>query len=112
MGAGNGAKFDQDPLCGSSEWHAAYATLRNSIEGMNGFFKDGAYEAHGDPQRRRIRGVAAQSVFVGLPAAGRRTSATSSRSCRRGGGGALRLPCRRGKASIERYPQVRSSSRA
>ena len=33
---------------------------------MNGFLKDGAREALGDPQRRRIRGVAAQSVFVAL----------------------------------------------
>ena len=31
---------------------------------MNGYVKDGANEALGDPLRRRIRGVAAQSVFV------------------------------------------------
>jgi len=31
---------------------------------MNGFVKDGAHEALGDPQRRRIRGVVAQSVLV------------------------------------------------
>jgi hypothetical protein len=31
---------------------------------MNGFIKDGAREAVGDPERRRIRGVAAQSVLV------------------------------------------------
>ena len=41
-----------------------YATLRNSIEGMNGYIKDGAREAADDPERRRIRGAAAQSVFV------------------------------------------------
>ena len=41
-----------------------YATLRNSVEGMNGFIKDGAREAIDDPERRRIRGVAAQSVLV------------------------------------------------
>ena len=46
------------------EWHAMYATLRNSVEGMNGFIKDGAREAVDDPERRRIRGVAAQSVLV------------------------------------------------
>ena len=33
---------------------------------MNGFVKDGAHEALDDPERRRIRGVAAQSVFVAL----------------------------------------------
>jgi hypothetical protein len=43
-----------------------FATLRNSNEGMNGFIKDGAREAVDDPERRRIRGVAAQSVLVAL----------------------------------------------
>jgi hypothetical protein len=33
---------------------------------MNGYLKDGAREALADPQRRRIRGVAAQSVLVSL----------------------------------------------
>lgn len=61
-----GAKFAQPLLYGSDEWHAVYATLRSTNEGMNGFLKDGAREALGDPQRRRIRGVAAQSVFVAL----------------------------------------------
>ena len=31
---------------------------------MNGFIKDGAREAVDDPERRRIRGVPPQSVFV------------------------------------------------
>jgi hypothetical protein len=37
-----GAKFAQDLLYGSEEWHSTYATLRNSIEGFNGYVKDGA----------------------------------------------------------------------
>jgi hypothetical protein len=31
---------------------------------MNGYVNDGAHEALADPTRRRIRGVAAQSLFV------------------------------------------------
>jgi hypothetical protein len=59
-----GAKYAQELPHESPEWHAMYSTLRNSIEGMNGFIKDGAREAVDDPERRRIRGVAAQSVLV------------------------------------------------
>jgi uncharacterized protein (DUF2236 family) len=40
--------------------------LRNTIEGLNGIAKDGAYAALGDPSRRRIRGIAPQSVFTAL----------------------------------------------
>jgi hypothetical protein len=58
-----GAKYAQDLPHQSPEWHATYATLRNSNEGMNGYIKDGAKEAVDDPERRRIRGVAAQSVL-------------------------------------------------
>jgi hypothetical protein len=59
-----GAKYAQELPHESPEWHAMYATLRNSNEGMNGFIKDGAREAVDDPERRRIRGVAAQSLLV------------------------------------------------
>jgi hypothetical protein len=61
-----GAKLRQTLHYGSPEWAAIYHTLRNTIEGMNGIAKDGAYAALGDPSRRRIRGVAAQSIFVAL----------------------------------------------
>lgn len=59
-----GAKLAQDLAHGTEEWQAHYSTLRNSIEGLNGYVKDGAHEALADPTRRRIRGVAAQSVFA------------------------------------------------
>ncbi len=62
--ADTGAKYRQAFAHETDEWHGAYATLRNSNEGMNGFIKDGAREAVDDPERRRIRGVAAQSVLV------------------------------------------------
>ena len=59
-----GAKYVQELAHETPEWHATYATLRNSNEGMNGFIKDGAREAVDDPERRRIRGIAPQSVLV------------------------------------------------
>jgi hypothetical protein len=60
----SGAKFAQPLPHESDEWQAHYAVLRSAIEGMNGFIKDGAHEALDDAERRRIRGVAAQSVLV------------------------------------------------
>ena len=59
-----GAKFAQPLLHESDEWNAIFATLRSSVEGMNGYIKDGSREALDDPERRRIRGVAPQSVFT------------------------------------------------
>ena len=47
-------------------WHARYATLRNTIEGLNGYVKDPAHQALAQPARRRVRGIAAQSVFTAL----------------------------------------------
>jgi hypothetical protein len=61
-----GAKFGQELLYNSAEWHAAYSTLRNTNEGFNGFVKDPAHEALDDPGRRRVLGVAAQSVLTAL----------------------------------------------
>ena len=60
------AKLRQDLAYESPEWNAHYHTLRATIEGMNGYLKDGAREALDDPEKRRIRGVAAQSLFVAL----------------------------------------------
>ena len=61
-----GAKLVQTLRFGTPEWAAVYHTLRNTIEGINGIAKDGAHSALGDPSRRRIRGVAAQTIFTAL----------------------------------------------
>ncbi len=59
-----GSKFRQELLFGSPEWQTAYNSIRNTNEGMNGYIKDPAHEALDDPGRRRIHGVAAQSLQV------------------------------------------------
>jgi hypothetical protein len=63
---GAGARYRQGLPYGSEAWHARYATLRNTIEGLNGFVKDPAHEALAQPGRRRVRGIAAQPVFTAL----------------------------------------------
>ena len=59
-----GAKFHQELLYGSAEWQTAYNSLRNTNEGMNGYLKDSAHENLDNPDRRRIHGVAAQTLLV------------------------------------------------
>jgi hypothetical protein len=61
-----GARYRQDLPYGSTAWHARYATLRNTIEGLNGYAKDPAHEALAQPARRRVRGIAASSVFTAM----------------------------------------------
>ena len=61
-----GARYRQDLRYGSPAWHARYATLRNTIEGLNGYAKDPAHQALAQPARRRVRGIAAQSLFTAL----------------------------------------------
>ena len=61
-----GARYRQDLPYGSPAWHARYATLRNTIEGLNGYAKDQAHQALAQPGRRRVRGIAAQSLFTAL----------------------------------------------
>ena len=63
---GTGARYRQDLPYGSPAWHKTYATLRNTIEGLNGLIKDPAHEALAQPARRRVRGIAAQSIFTAL----------------------------------------------
>jgi len=101
-----GAKFSQTLLHESEEWRAVYDTLRNSVEGMNGFIKDGAREAVDDPERRRIRGVAPQSVFVAfmLCAANlRKIEACLTEEEAEASGSLRRLPPRRTSRSIEDF---------
>jgi hypothetical protein len=61
-----GARYRQDLPYGSPAWHARYAALRNTIEGLNGYAKDTAHQALAQPARRRVRGITAQSIFTAL----------------------------------------------
>jgi hypothetical protein len=61
-----GAKYVQELQYGSLKWRAMYAMLRNTNEGLHGIAKDGAHSPLDDPTRRRIRGLAAQSIFAAL----------------------------------------------
>jgi hypothetical protein len=61
-----GARHRQDLVFGSTEWQQTYATYRNTIEGLNGYLKDPAHECLQAPGRRRVRGIAAQSLFTAL----------------------------------------------
>ncbi len=63
---GIGARYRQDLPYGTPAWHTRYATLRNTIEGLNGYAKDPAHEALAQPARRRVRGIAAQSIFTAM----------------------------------------------
>ena len=40
--------------------------MRNTTEGLNGYAKDPAHQALAQPGRRRIRGIAACSLFTAL----------------------------------------------
>ena len=61
-----GARHRQDLPFATPAWQESYATLRNTIEGLNSQAKDPAHQALAQPARRRIRGIAAQSVFTAL----------------------------------------------
>ena len=61
-----GARYRQDLPYGSPARHKCYAALRNTIEGLNGYAKDPAHQALAQPARRRVRGIAAQSIFTAL----------------------------------------------
>jgi hypothetical protein len=96
-----GAKLAQDLLYGIPKHAAVYASLRNAVEGMNGIAKDGGYAALADPTRRRIRGVAPQSLFVALLLMATNLRAIQSflNHARPGADGVLRRPRKRRRTS-------------
>lgn len=59
-----GVKHRQRLPHGSPEWQARYGLMRSANEGANGYLKDEAKESVGSPQRRRVRGLAAQQILV------------------------------------------------
>lgn len=59
-----GAKFAQALRYQSRKHAFVYATLRNSVEGENAYLKDPGHQGMELSGRRRIRGVAAQSILV------------------------------------------------
>lgn len=61
-----GAKYRQPLPFGTDVWQRTYSTLRNTIEGFNGYLKDAAYSGLGQRTRFRIRGFAAHSINVAL----------------------------------------------
>ncbi len=100
-----GARHRQDLAFGSAQWARTYATYRNTIEGTNGFVKDPAHESLHSPGRRRVRGIAAQSLFVGLllMAANFRKIATYRELTEGGEGHSVAARSRRRRISIREY---------
>jgi hypothetical protein len=59
-----GSKLVQTLHYKSPEWAARYGQHRNTIEGYNGQVKDTSRAALAQADRRRVRGVAAQTLFA------------------------------------------------
>jgi hypothetical protein len=59
-----GAKHWQTLAYGDEEWQKVYFRLRNSIEGWNGYAKNPLAESIEQAGRRRIRGIAAQTLLL------------------------------------------------
>ena len=74
--------------------------MRNTIEGINGYAKDPAHEALAQPARRRVRGIAACTVFTALL-----LTAANIRKIR-----AWRALTTNGKARITRQARQRRAS--
>lgn len=61
-----GLKYRQVLHYGSKEWHHAYSHRRNQIEGANRILKNGAQTNLGEPDRRRVRGLAKQNIVIAI----------------------------------------------
>jgi hypothetical protein len=96
-----GDRYIQPIRYGTKEWARIYATLRNTVEGVNGCVKDGSYEALADSTRRRVRGVAASSILVafGLYALNLRKIDAFEDKAQVGEDGVLRKPTKRRRAT-------------
>jgi len=110
-----GAKFAQTLPYASPEWRRTYNALRNATEGMNGFLKVTVHEGLGQSDRRRVHGVAAQSVLVAFQImAGNVRKIRSFEERRAAEAGTLRhLPRRRRRTtrSLEEWhPDVRGQA--
>ncbi len=96
----------------SDEWESSYALLRNTIEGFNGLAKDGAYEALADSTKRRVAGVAAQTILVAMliAAANLRKIATFLTTARADPDGVERTPKKRRQKTTQALAQSHSAS--
>ncbi|HVX18122.1 MAG TPA: hypothetical protein VHA73_08815 [Acidimicrobiales bacterium] len=92
-----GAKFAQPLQYASRSWQYTYSTLRNAIEGFNGYAKDTASDALASAGRRRVHGRAAQSVLVAFTICGVNLRKLRSflRLAEDDGSGTLRKPRRK-----------------
>lgn len=95
----NAARYAQDLIFGTDESTDTYNVLRQSQEGLHGFMKDEAKEALGSPGKRRVRGLAAQSLFAAvlLAAAGIRKVRIFLRNAKPDTNGDLYVPRRKRK---------------
>jgi hypothetical protein len=95
-----GLKYRQPLAHETPEWIAAIGT-RSGIEGVNGSVKDGAKEALDDPERRRVRGTAATTLFgsMSLASMNVRRIQTFAAIGVVGDDGVIRAPA----AGLERY---------
>ena len=98
----DGAKFAQDLQYGTDEQQAAYRSLRQAVEGQNSYIKDGSREGLADPTRRRVRGIAAQTLLSGFLLAANNLRAIRSWLARavRDNDGVLKARKRRRRTSL------------